>query len=253
MKNSLTLFSILLLPFLLKGQSAGPGDSLSVLLPQSSDCRLKPYFLPSLLIGYGCLSLKSDFLKHLDRDIRDEITGNIHHKISIDDFSQYAPALSAYVFNELDIKGKHRFADRTVLLATSFLIQKASVIALKSLTKLERPDHSTRDAFPSGHTATAFSGAELLRLEFKDISIWYGISGYLVAGGTGFLRIYNNRHWFSDVVMGAGMGILSTQLAYYLFPYIQKVYKETGWLTLTTIHPFVMDQNLGVSIRFILP
>jgi membrane-associated phospholipid phosphatase len=52
---------------------------------------------------------------------------------------------------------------------------------------------------------------------YKDVSIWYGISGYIIASGTGVLRIYNNRHWLTDVAAGAGM-ILCTKTAYWLYP-----------------------------------
>ena len=96
----------------------------------------------------------------------------------------------------------------------------SSVYALKNITKIERPDGSSNNSFPSGHTATAFAGAEFLWQEYKDVNIWYGITGYAVATGTGIFRIYNARHWLSDVVMGAGIGILTTKIAYWIFPYI---------------------------------
>jgi len=41
--------------------------------------------------------------------------------------------------------------------------------------------------------------------------------GYAVAAATGILRLYNNKHWFSDVVAGALIGILSARLAYRMF------------------------------------
>jgi membrane-associated phospholipid phosphatase len=63
-----------------------------------------------------------------------------------------------------------------------------SVLGLKSLAKVERPDGSANNSFPSGHTATAFCGAEFLWQEYKDVNILYGISGYVVAAGTGFLE-----------------------------------------------------------------
>jgi hypothetical protein len=41
---------------------------------------------------------------------------------------------------------------------------------------------------PFGHTANAFASAEFLWQEYKDVSIWYGISGYIIASGTGVLE-----------------------------------------------------------------
>ena len=81
----------------------------------------------------------------------------------------------------------------------------ASVFALKNITKVERPDGSSNNSFPSGHTATAFAGAECMYREYKDQSIWYGIEGYAVATATGLFRMYNDRHWLTDVVAGAGI------------------------------------------------
>ena len=61
-----------------------------------------------------------------------------------------------------------------------------------------------------------------MRQEYKDVSPWYGIAGYVAATTTGALRMFNNKHWFRDVVAGAGFGILSTQVAYVLAPVIIK-------------------------------
>lgn len=89
--------------------------------------------------------------------------------------------------------------DRSVILVTSYAIMATTVLGLKSISHVERPDGSSNNSFPSGHTATAFMGAEFLYQEYKDKSIWYGIAGYAVATGTGLFRIYNNRHWLTDV------------------------------------------------------
>ena len=39
-------------------------------------------------------------------------------------------------------------------------------------------------------------------------SPWYAVGGYAVATFTGVMRVLNNRHWISDVLSGAGIGIL---------------------------------------------
>jgi membrane-associated phospholipid phosphatase len=76
----------------------------------------------------------------------------------------------------------------------SSLIMGVTVNAGKRITAETRPDGSNNHSFPSGHTATAFASAEFLRQEYKDISPWYGIAGYVAAIATGYLRIYNNKH-----------------------------------------------------------
>lgn len=81
---------------------------------------------------------------------------------------------------------------------------------------MTRPDGSSRTSFPSGHTATAFMTATMLRHEYGHLSPWIGIGGYTVATGTGLMRMANNKHWLSDVLTGAGIGILSTEVGYYL-------------------------------------
>jgi membrane-associated phospholipid phosphatase len=48
------------------------------------------------------------------------------------------------------------------------------------------------------------------------------VGGYGIAAATGGLRMLKNKHWLSDVVAGAGVGILSTEVAYTIYPWIQK-------------------------------
>jgi hypothetical protein len=80
-----------------------------------------------------------------------------------------------------------------------------------------RPDGSTANSWPSGHTATSFVGATILHKEYGlTRSPWYSVAGYGVATATGVMRVLNNRHWISDVMSGAGIGILSAELGYAL-------------------------------------
>lgn len=208
----------------------------------------KQVIVPSLLIAYGIIGIESDQLKLFNTQIKDEVNEDIDGKITIDDFSQYAPALSVYGLNALGIKGKHNFKDRTIILGTSYLLMSATVLSLKSITKVERPDGSAFNSFPSGHTATAFAGAEFLWQEYKDVSIWYGISGYIIATGTGAFRIYNDKHWLTDVVAGAGIGILSSKVAYWINPWIQdKIFKSKEKNSMSAIAPFYNGKQLGVG------
>jgi len=200
-------------------------------------------------MAYGIIGIESDGLKFINSGIKEEVNENIDKKITIDDFSQYAPALSVYALNLGGIKGKNNLRDRSIILGTSYLLIGSSVYALKNSTKIERPDHSGFNSFPSGHTATAFAGAEFLWQEYKDVSIWYGISGYLVATGTGAFRIYNDKHWLTDVAMGAGIGILCTKIAYWIFPYIDNhIFKSKKNLSSAMVTPFYNGNQMGLGM-----
>lgn len=211
--------------------------------------KFKQLIIPTALIGYGVIGIESDQLKLFNTQIKEEVNEDIDDKITIDDFSQYAPALSVYGLNALGIKGKHNFKDRTIILGTSYLLMSASVLSLKSITKVERPDGSGFNSFPSGHTATAFAGAEFLWQEYKDVSVWYGISGYIVAVGTGAFRIYNDKHWLTDVAAGAGIGILSTKVAYWINPWVQnKIFKSKEKNSMSAIAPFYNGKQFGIGL-----
>lgn len=206
-----------------------PADSFAVPLAVSppATClshklKLRHLILPTALIGTGLVALESDWLKYQNREIRDELQENIDHKVTLDDFTQYAPMVSVYALNLFGVKGRHNLRDRTLILATASLFMATTVNALKYTTRVRRPDGSAFNSFPSGHTATAFMGAEFLRREFREVSPWIGVAGYAVATATGYFRIHNNRHWLTDVVAGAGIGILSTQAAYWIYPWMTR-------------------------------
>ena len=138
-------------------------------------------------------------------------------KTGIDDYSQYfGPALTV----GLKLGGYEGRSDWPRLLASagmSYGIMAVLVNGIKYTAKEMRPDGSQANSWPSGHTATAFVGASLLHKEYGlTRSPWFSVVGYGVATATGVMRILNNRHWISDVMSGAGIGIMSTELGYAL-------------------------------------
>ena len=209
--------------------------------------KYKSLIIPAAFIGYGIIGLESGQIEGFNSGIQEEVTENIDEKVTIDDFSQYVPMASIYGLSALGIKSKNNFKDKTIILTTSYLLMGLAVNAFKKTASVERPDGTSFNSFPSGHTATAFVGAELMMQEFKNESIWYGISGYVVATGTGVFRMYNNRHWLTDVVAGAGIGILSAKAGYWLFPYVSKIFKSNKNKKTQTV--FVPNYN-GKQIGF---
>jgi PAP2 superfamily len=204
--------------------------------------------IPVTLIGYGIIGLESDDLKLFNSNISEEVTEHIDEKITIDDFSQYAPLATFFSLDLFGIKGKNNTKDKAIIASTAALLMGITVTGLKNITHVQRPDGTGFNSFPSGHTANAFMGAELLMQEYKNVSVWYGVSGYLVATGTGVFRMYNNRHWFTDVVAGAGIGILSAKAGYWLYPITSKWFtKKNSTKTKTVMVPFHDGHNTGIG------
>ena len=87
----------------------------------------------------------------------------------------------------------------------------ALTYALKYGVGRERPDGSDKRSFPSGHSSVAFATATMYQM-------WYGwkagIPAYAFAAVTAFQRLDDNRHWLSDVIMGAAIGIAVPYMFY---------------------------------------
>lgn len=212
--------------------------------------RLQSFIVPATLLTYGLISLESDGLKNLDKEIQEEIwVDNPHKPFKIDDFMQYAPGVMVYALNAVGIKGENNMVDRSMIYLMANAMMGVTVQSIKKITKIQRPDGGGTNAFPSGHTATAFVAAEFMRREYKSVSPWYGIAGYAMATTTAYLRMYNNKHWFRDLLPGAGIGILSTDLAYLIYPSIKRIFYKNKQIN-TMIVPYYQDRGGGVSIVY---
>ncbi|TAJ06845.1 phosphatase PAP2 family protein [Marinilabiliaceae bacterium JC017] len=137
------------------------------------------------------------------------------YRSHFDDYLQYTPALAVYGLNLCGVKGKHSLGRATTSYALAALFTVGVVNSMKYSIKERRPDNTSRNSFPSGHTANAFMNATFFHKEFGQYrSPLYSFFGYAVASWTGIMRQLNNRHWMPDVLVGAGIGILVTELAY---------------------------------------
>ena len=195
-------------------------DSLQVSSLLSQKRKVQECLLPASLITVGVISNATFINRYVQRQAYHYSGGE---KLRFDDYIQYVPLASVFAFSNLGVKPKHTIKERLIVGATAYAIMGAVVNGIKYTAKIRRPDNSAYNSFPSGHTATVFTGVEMLYQEYKHSDPWVGITGYVVATGVGLLRIYNNRHWASDVVAGAGIGILSTKLSYLLFPYTSRI------------------------------
>lgn len=149
------------------------------------------------------------------RTMRNSYAPNFHYRY--DDFLQYAPLAAVIGMKLGGVESRSSWGRMLASDAFAMTLMGITVNSMKYSIHRTRPDGSANNSFPSGHTATAFMAATIMHKEYGlTRSPLYSIGGYTVATATAFSRQLNNRHWLSDVLAGAGIGILSTELGYFL-------------------------------------
>ena len=106
----------------------------------------------------------------------------------------------------------------------STLVAGAAAMVLKSMIGRERPSTSPDgpyhfrpfrfkdNSFPSGHSAVAFALATSLAREIEGQ--WDDAAFFTLATLTAYSRMHDDKHWASDVVFGAGIGILASRFVH---------------------------------------
>lgn len=174
------------------------------------------------------------------------------YKNGIDNYSQYVPALIMFGLKAAGVESRSSWKRMIVSDVFSCAIMTAAVKGIKHYSHVQRPDGSAYNAFPSGHTATAFMAATMLNKEYGHLSPWVGFGSYTLATATGVMRIANNRHWLSDVMVGAGVGVIATEVGYWLGDLIFKDkgihrYDETETLSRSD-RPSFVSLNVGYNV-----
>ena len=204
---------------------------------------------PAVAILYGASSFVIKPVRNVDYYIHGRIErSNPTFNTKAETYFLFTPIVMVYGLNLAGVEGKNTFIDRTALLGLSGLFAEISDESLKHLTHRLRPNEQDYLSFPSGHTTAAFMGAEFLAQEYSEKSPIYTVIGYTAAVTTGIFRMYNRDHWFSDVVAGAGFGVLSTKAAYLVYPYLRNALTHKGKNgRSTTIMPMYQDGAIGLS------
>ncbi len=250
LKYHLLLLFILLFSFYTKAQDS----ALSALLTKKQGCvqipyyvstygKLKPstFYMPALAIGYGVMAQQKNRLNQFDRDIKNAVVPHDRtRKLPIDNYLQFAPGVITLGMTAAGVKGNQNLRDAAITYALTNIILNAAVVPVKHYAHRLRPDSSAYTSFPSGHTTEAFANAEFMRMQYGKKYPWLAVAGYAMAGTTGFLRMYNNKHWLSDVVAGAAIGFCSARLAGWAYTRLQpKLFpcKERSQGKITSITP----------------
>lgn len=178
---------------------------------------VKKWMLPASLISTGLVVHFADgkIGKHY---LQEQVQRCCATDTKVDNYIQYSPIALMYGADLLGVKTQNDAFDQTKYLLMAELLNTIIVRSLKPLLKVERPGGGNFHSFPSGHTSNTFASATVLFQEFKDTAPILAYSGYFVGGAVGTLRVTNNRHWVSDVLVGAGIGTFSALVIYYFKP-----------------------------------
>jgi len=188
--------------------------------PAYHQSSLKPagLILPGSLLLYGCLKPAINGISDLDNRIMNDIQQRypgFHTNAA--DYLMWTPSASVYAMDAFHVKTAHHFREHLIIEAGSVIITGGIGYGMRIISRNIDVYKTNNTKFPSGHTANAFRGAEIVHQELKKTHPVLSYSGYVVATGVGMLRIYGKEHLLSEVLAGAGLGILSTKLTYWIF------------------------------------
>lgn len=208
--------------------------------------------VPSVMIAVGAFGVSNNWFVKRKTQLRDKIGAwRGDNRFRIDDYAQYLPVVSNVLMGCVGVKSRHSFKERVAVTATAYAAMGIMVNGVKWMVNERRPDSSNLNSFPSGHTATAFMGAELIRVEYGNV---FGTIAYVFSTCIGLLRIYNDRHWLNDVIAGAGFGILSARIGYWLLPFERRLFGWKKSKPAVVVSPFynpnLRDVGLAVSVAF---
>lgn len=209
---------------------------------------LKRAVVPSvILIAAGISTIKDNgFYSSYDAS-KDARAAFPNFSNNIDDYLFFVPIVGLYGFNLFSSQNKHDIRRQTGLVLASGALTTLIIYPTKILTAQERPNGLPR-AFPSGHTAYAFTIATIVDKEFRGKSKWISIGSYTIASATGVMRVLNNEHWMADVLAGAGIGILSVNTVYFFH---DRLLRNKGLNA--SVSPTVLPNGqlgLGMALQF---
>lgn len=242
-------------------------DSVAIeeaLLSKPQKFPVAEFVVPTAVFTAAALFVRTPFLVDWREEVQKHLSNHGKNKTEVDNYLQYLPAAAPYLLYACGYKGDHNFLDKTILLAMSAATFAVLNNTLKFAFSEKRPDSNAHNSFPSGHTGTAFMGAEYMRREYWNSNKFVAMSGYVVATAVAYLRIYNDRHWINDVIGGAALGYLSTTFAYWIYPKIfrkrDRMHREqlllrqkqssapTGQMVIAA--PFATPGGAGLSLSY---
>jgi membrane-associated phospholipid phosphatase len=141
-------------------------------------------------------------------------------------------AVTLGTYGVAHLAGSNHVKHVTVDVLRAQLVSLGLTYALKYSVGRERPDHSSEDSFPSGHAAQTFASATVLARHLGPQATWPAL---VAASFIALSRVNQNRHYLSDVVFGAGLGVAVGW---------NTVHRESNW----TVSPRVSRSRAGIQV-----
>lgn len=185
--------------------------------------RTKQWIEFGVVAGAGVLAYTQDekiqkyFVGH------QSATADNFSKYVFEPFGRFAPVIIGGLYLGGRLVKDNRLAGTSLTAAKAFIVSAVGASVIKQITHRHRPfqddipDHANWDgpfssiqytSFPSGHATSAFSMATVYAMEYSS-TIWVPVLSYTLATGTAVSRLYDNKHWASDVIIGSALGFVT--------------------------------------------
>lgn len=150
------------------------------------------------------------------RDIPATFTAKDDKVDLIDYVPAAAPLATTWILRAAGVESRSSVRRMAVANGLSLALAGGITLGLNHFLDEMSPDLSSAHALPSGHAALAFASATILSREYGHHSPWVTVGSYACATASQVLRLHHNRHWINDLFTGAGVGTVSTNLAYFI-------------------------------------
>jgi len=188
-------------------------------------------------------------IPQLNHWLQERLAWNREEQVNLyDDQVRYAPVAIGILLNISQTPMTHKPLHQAALLLSSYVVADALVYHLKKVTNRKRPDSDDRNSFPSQHASMAFIAATWLDKEAGEASPWIRISGYSLATYVALSRVARNRHYVRDVLMGAAIGLFTTNSLYWLDERLFTSPKNNSSLSWS---PYLSPDFTGINLTYI--
>jgi len=180
----------------------------------------KDFILSGIIVGATALSFTIDNsvrngIRNFHSSLLDKITG-VGESFGN---GKYVLAISGALYIGGYLNNDNELRKTGLMLAEAIFLNGIVTEGLKIITGRSRPflnEGNTEidffefefakdeNSLPSGHTSTAFTVATVLSERINNT--YASIALYSLAGLTAFQRIYDDKHWISDTILGATLG-----------------------------------------------